>query len=181
MPFSIFYIGNLKGNAGTFSLMDNGSNESPSAIMPLGKCTSPEFVLIGDSNAQHLYSGMHELCISKAIHGIHLTTTVIPLEDYYYKLENYDGYEWTREKAESLYAWLDKHPEIHTVIISQLWERFFPNIAQNWNQESIETTFSDDAKRLMDFSSKLRQMNKHVVLVMPSPILLFLLEYSVAR
>ncbi len=160
----------LVANSGTMGLMHDRVEGKPQCIMPIGECTKPEFVLIGDSNTQHLYSGFHELSKNKLLQGVHLTTIIVPLEDRYVYFDD-PGYNWDKEKSNALYAWLSSHPEIHTVVISNLWSsRLFARKTTNWDCKQIEPSFADNAEMLRGFCSKLKQIGKHVVLVMPSPI-----------
>lgn len=159
----------LVANSGTTTLMyDAVEGRQIVDILPIGECQSPEFVLIGDSNTQHLFAGMNELCKNKSLQGVHLTTIVVPLENRVVHVDD-PGYNWDREKAEALYAWLSQHPEIHTVVISNMWSRLFKVNAINWEGKNIETNFSDNADLLKQFCIKLKNMGKQVVLVMPSP------------
>ncbi|MBR5214380.1 MAG: acyltransferase [Akkermansia sp.] len=158
----------LDPHCGIKLLMLNDSSGSVPHASALGGIGNPEFVFIGDSNAHHLYSGMHEVCLDKAISGIQLNTIVFSFEDRYVDL-NIKGYDWTSEKANAFYSWLELHPEIHTVVISQLWDKLFDGPRVNWNLQKIETTFGDNREMLEKFCLRIKQMGKNVVLVMPSP------------
>lgn len=159
----------LKPHCGIHLLMLNDISAGIPFISLLGKLGEPEFVFVGDSNAHHLYSGVHEVCLNKEIRGVQLNTIVFSFENRYIKLESIEGYDWTAEKADAFYNWLESHPEIHTVVISQLWDKLFAGTRINWNIQVIETTFEDNRKMLEKFCSRIKQMGKNVVLVMPSP------------
>lgn len=158
----------LKANRGTSDLIANKPNDRPMAIMPLGRPRNPEFVLIGDSNAQHLYAGMHEMCKEKSLQGIHLTTIIVPFTNRFVYF-NDPGYNWDKDKSLAIYTWLNQHPEIHTVVISQLWSRLLDDSYVDWQRIKQKSTFNENAEKLRCFCSYLKRMGKHVVLVMPSP------------
>lgn len=160
----------LYPNDGTLVLLYDKSQRPFPHIIPLGRASeSPEFVLIGDSNAQHLYSGMNELCHLNNISGVHLTSIVIPLIDRYIDVDI--SYKWNKEKCHALYDWLSAQPSIHTVVISQLWRNhLFAGKKKNWHGKNEYITFSENSRLLKEFCKKLHSIGKHVVLVMPSPL-----------
>lgn len=136
-------------------------------FMPFGKAGKTEFLLMGDSNAQHLYAGVNEVSDKLGIRGVHLTSTVIPLTDVYVHVNK--SYNWNQERYNALISWLKEHPEIHTVIISQLWSRLQSGNIMNWNNRQISLSFAEKTERLRNFLDEIKKLERQVVLVMPSP------------
>ena len=154
-------------NSGTQVLLNPGYKGEFYHFMPLGRLDEPEFLLTGDSNAQHFYAGVNEISNELDLSGIHLTSTVIPLLDVHIRVD--DSYTWNKERCNALISWLKSHPEVHTVIISQLWTRLQPGTVTDWNKQKIVLSFSDKAERLRFFLDEIKKMKRHIVLVMPSP------------
>lgn len=154
-------------NVGTLILLNPQSKEQMQHFMPLGKSGEPEFLLMGDSNAQHLYAGVNEFANELSISGVHLTSTIIPLYDVYVHVDN--TYVWNKDRYKALLFWLNEHPEIHTIIISQLWTRLQSGNVTDWNKQQVSLSFSEKVERLRVFLEEIKKMDRQVVLVMPSP------------
>ena len=67
----------LCGDSGTQTLL-RSEDVTPDIISLSGKKASPQFVLVGNSVAQQMYAGFHEVCKARNIPGVHLTTIVTP-------------------------------------------------------------------------------------------------------
>lgn len=168
--FEKFNQEEMCANIGTFSMLYDVTKPPYPVLMPLGASSDrPEFVLLGDSNAQHWYSGLNEFCHKQGISGLHSSTIVVPLMDRY--VQRHHSYRWDEAKAKALFNWLEHHSSIHTVLLSNLWTRLFPRQAKDWQGKNINPTFEENAASLREFCSQLRVQGKQVVLVMPSPIL----------
>lgn len=160
----------LLKEGGTMHYLRKKASDAP--ILPLGTPSDhPQFVLLGDSNAQHWYAGFNELCLKHHISGVHLDSIVLPMMDRYIQIGQ-KNYKWDKNKAAALFDWLDRQKSIDTVVISFLWHRLHAGPQTDWRGRCFEATFAENAKKLKDFCQKIKSQGKKVVLLMPSPILL---------
>lgn len=171
-PESVYvgYKGSLlKANGGTTYML--GAGGPMHSILSLGG-SSPQFVLVGNSVAQELYAGFHEICKKKSISGIHLTTIIYPMWNY--REWQTDSYCWTEEKADAFIEWLSRQPDIHTVVVSYLWK----NVGDsqqieyvNWNGQTVKK----GRKEVMlgaakEFCNRVKKVGKHVLILTPTPV-----------
>lgn len=157
---------------GTQGILYNGAKYPNSELMMVGSVANkPEFIMMGDSNSQHWYAGMNELCLKWGVSGIHLDSIVIPLMDRFEQV-GHSSYRWDEEKAKALFNWLEHQKSIRVVVISQLWLRLFKKKAKDWNGRVKEVTFEENVKRLKEFCQKIQSLGKRVVLMMPGPLFL---------
>ena len=156
--------------AGTYALMYGKIDENRERLLALGGVDEPpEYVFVGDSNAQHLFSGFDFLSTQYSIPGVHLTSIVIPKWDTY--VDNGWGYTWNESKALAFLEWLGHQTSVHTVIVSQLWTRIQQKTQKNWKTMEVKVTFEDNVAMLRKFCEEVKKTGKQVVLVMPSPLL----------
>lgn len=162
----------LQGDAGTQLLLGSPYTQIYSFLSLSGKQDKPQFVLVGNSNAQHFYAGFHEICKAQNIPGIHLTTIVFPMWDY--QVWRSTSYCWTKQKAHAFIDWLKQQPELHTVVISHLWkDQTRPVTAQklkNWDGKEITQTDKWKLHAVREFCTQLNKIGKHVVILTPSPV-----------
>ena len=153
---------------GTYTLMYNevGANVEP--LIALG-CAEvpPEYILVGDSNAQHFYAGFNFLSTQYSIPGVHLTSIVIPKWDTYFEFNR--GYDWNESKAMAFFEWLRHQTTVHTVVVSQWWIRLQRKTQKNWKTMEVEVSFEENLAMLRKFCEEIKRTGKQVVLVMPSP------------
>lgn len=161
----------LQGSGGTLGLMYDADIPPFPELYVIGPVSiRPEFVLIGDSNAQHWYSGMNELCHNVEVSGLHLSSTVVPFMNRYVEVGAIN-YKWDSQKFEALSKWMKHHESIHTVVISQLWRNhLFAGKKKDWQGKNIDTSFEENAEMLRDFCCNMKALGKQVVLVAPSPL-----------
>ena len=162
----------MPANSGTFSLLYGKEVKPSQEMLAVGEVSdNPEFVLLGDSNAQHLFPGLNEMCKSRHLSGIHLTTIMMPFMDRFRETPGVQGYKWDGEKSDALLTWLAHQQSIHTVVISELWSRHLPTGWHiNWKGLKINATFEENVLMMELFCDKIRAMGKQIVLVTPSPL-----------
>lgn len=138
-------------------------------LLPLGRTDAEScFVVIGDSNAQHLYAGLNELASDLQISGVQVPSIILPLWNRYIKL-NGDNYLYNKEKGEALMKWLAGHPELKTVFIGQLWDNRMRSASLDWEMNTVEASYQSNEQALREFCKKLQEMNRQVVLISPTP------------
>lgn len=161
----------LKPDSGTSDLLRSDCGNR-SMLSLSGKNKNPEFVLIGNSVAQQLYAGFHEICKEKNISGVHLTTVIYPIWDYHVWLS--DSYCWTEKKAEAFMDWLRHQPDLHTVVVSFLWkadENTKKNIHyKTWNGLSAIKTLKSTMPNVQQFCKQVKRTGKQVVFLTPTPV-----------
>ncbi len=162
----------MKGNRGTQDLLrDPHTRETASLLSLSGINTAPQFVLVGNSVAQQLYAGFHEICKERRIPGIHLTSIIFPLWNQHVWIN--DSYYWTEQKAKAFIAWLRCQPDIHTVVVSYLWksqEHSKPVKCRTWDGKTIYKNYEVDLSAAKEFCLQIKKAGKHVVIITPTPV-----------
>lgn len=160
----------MKADSGTLAIL-RSSGPTPPFLSLYGRSEAAQFVLVGNSVAQELYAGFHEVCKERKISGVHLTSIVFPLWDVHSELS--ESYNWTEEKAEAFIKWLRHQTELHTVVVSYLWKsKSFPAVSTylTWDGHRKHRTFQalfDAAKK---FCECVKAAGKQVVFVTPTPV-----------
>ena len=131
------------------------------------KKTKPFFVVMGDSHAGHYMSGLDRLGRQHSFSGVGLTTIVIPFWDRA-QLETTKDYFFTKEKAEAIWHWLKKHPEITHVIIGQTWVRA-SSLNLDWNLKKVPAKVESNLPMLREFCQQLKAIGKKVIVIGPEP------------
>ncbi|MDO5469999.1 MAG: acyltransferase family protein [Akkermansia sp.] len=159
----------LKGEGGTQALL-RAQKTLPPILSLSGIKEKPQFVLIGNSVAQQLYAGFHEIAKQKKISGIHLTTIIFPLWNVHCWLN--DSYCWTEEKANAFIDWLKQQPDIHTIVVSYLWKSEFSQLSKytTWGGQTMPRTPATMHEAAKDFCTKIKEIGKHVVFLTPTPV-----------
>lgn len=145
-----------------------GMNYESGSIFRLGAQGTPSFVIFGDSHAQGMAAGLHNLALSNGLTGMYLHTYVMPIWNY--RLLG-PAYQYVnKDKTETLLAWLDTHREIRTVVLSLWWADHFKafydwNLRFHPNGESAP--FVEEGLRV--FCSKLKELGKRVVILADNP------------
>lgn len=158
----------LVPSRGILACMGDTHTASPD-LMPIGDASKPAtFVVIGDSNAQHLWSGLNELAYSIGCSGVQLPSIIIPLWDRYIQV-NGDNYLYDREKAEALLHWLGSHPELKTVFIGQLWDSRLRWTRTDWDKKNFKPSYEANEAALREFCKRVQSLGKKLVLIAPTP------------
>lgn len=157
-------------HCGAEVLMWNYSKNPEPLIMMGDKDKNPSFILIGDSNAQHWYSGIDSLCKKAEISGVLLTSVILPLWDRSMKIP-VRGYYSNRDKVYSLLDWLKEQRELRTVIIGASWSILDAHCT-NWDGLIEQKSFARNVELLAEFCKELKSLDKQVILISPSPHML---------
>lgn len=97
-----------------------GSNFVDVFVHHMGDETKePTFLLLGDSHAMHLIPGMDVVGKEKGWSGIYITTYFVPFG----KTEETQQGGGSSAPLAPVVEWLDKHPSITHIVLSQYWER----------------------------------------------------------
>jgi len=141
-------------------------------FIPLGHMNQmPEFVVVGDSHAQQMYAGFNELCKTKNINGVFLSSVVLPYHDLYHY--GSPSYCWDSEKYYAFLNWLKEHPEIHTIVIGHHWESALaPRSVIAWDMKKYKRTRQQNIEHLKHFFADLKQIGKQVIVLTHAPVLL---------
>lgn len=134
-------------------------------LLPMGNSRAEaSFVLIGDSNAQHLYAGMDAVLKETPVSGLFLCARLYPFTG----CTNADG-TCDEAKVRDFLAWIEHQPKLRTVIIGQLWDKRLGEDFISWESgERIHSQAANEAA-LIRFCKELQQRGKQVVLVAPVP------------
>lgn len=88
-------------------------------LLCVGHEGNENFLLIGDSYASMLYSGLHEMCKEQGLHGLYLQTYMIPFCGWK-RVDDRSNLKCS-PRCEALVAWLKRQPRLKKVIIAQSW------------------------------------------------------------
>lgn len=163
---------NILPSRGIIACMVNKYLPCPD-LLPVGRTdTVASFVVIGDSNAQHLFAGLNEIALELGVSGVQVPSIILPFWDRYIKL-NGDNYLYDRAKGEALMQWLAEHPELKTVFIGQLWDQRMRTASLDWDMNKVEASCESNEPALREFCRKLRDMGRQVVLISPTPYMTY--------
>lgn len=120
---------------------------------------TPNVLLIGDSHASHLYAGMNEIFLQEGYSGLLMSTIVLPFKGWRVDWNDGGSYFYNPQKEEALPRWLEAHPQIRHVIITQRW-------IYRWDHEPNHEKYAND---LRHFLQTLKKLNKHAIIIGPTP------------
>lgn len=167
---------------GVFSILGLYSKYGPTDSMwHIGDPhATPSFVVIGDSNAEHLFAGLDTVCRKEHCAGIHINSIMFPF--WGRESGNTSSYFCGEEKLKSFLSWLEAHPELRTVVIGQFWPCRFDGSwhFKDW-QGNDATGAEKTAVALKDFCYHLHELHRDVLLVGPMPRLSYKKTFSERR
>lgn len=150
---------------GLLAILRNQRDGDYRLLMPIGnQKTEPDFLLIGDSNAQHLYAGMDKVLREGPRSGIFLCSRLYPLWGKTDADQTCD-----EAKIRDFLAYLEQQPKLKTIIISQLWAKRLNDELIDWNTKEHTRQFSENTRAFLDFCEEIRKRGKKIVLVAPIP------------
>lgn len=133
---------------------------------------TPSYVVIGDSDAEHLFAGLDTICKEEHCAGIQLNSIIFPFwgresgTEYIYRCGD--------KKLKCFLSWLKTHPEIQTVVIGQLWNYRFNGI---WRFKDLQgndvSGLEPTTEALRNFCLQIKASGRNVLLVAPMPKLKF--------
>lgn len=145
-----------------------GMNYPAGSIFRLGAEGTPSFVIFGDSHAQAMAVGLHDMALHNGISGMYLHTYVMPMWNHRLLGPAYQYVD--KDKTEALVAWLGAHKEIRTVVLTLWWADHFKAF-YDW-QLQLHPTGESEAlveEGLRIFIGKLREQGKRVVVLADNP------------
>lgn len=145
-----------------------GMNYESGSIFRLGAQGTPSFVIFGDSHAQAMAMGLHNIASQNGLTGMYLHTYVMPMWNYRLLGPAYQYVD--KDKTEALVAWLGAHKEIQTVVLTLWWADHFKAF-YDWNlhfhPNGVSAPFVEEGLRT--FCTKLRKQGKRVVILADNP------------
>lgn len=129
---------------------------------------SPSFVLIGDSHSMMSYPGIDVVCKEENISGVLMNTLLLPFWNEEYGSPK-DSYAINQHKTQDFMKWLEKHDELHSVVVIFSWY---------WATNMLNCTSSDIAdpiaiqKNMASMEawlSELKKRNKEAIVFLPYP------------
>lgn len=129
------------------------------------------FVVIGDSHAIDLANGLHQLGQQHGWRGLFLNSYVTPYWNALLRREPSIaiGNFYDEDKAVHLLAWLEKHPELHTVFIAQYWSSRLVE-HYTWDGTLVKGDMVQArAAELAEFCRRLKAIGKNVVIATDNP------------
>ena len=128
---------------------------------------APNFVLIGDSHANHLFPALDKFAKEEGYSGVYVSRYVTPFTGLDFCTRHF---EFNPHDYHTLMSWLQSHPELETVIIGQRWHiRFNATLDTQgtWHPQSEQPSLSGTA--LAQFCKELKHMGKRVIVIGPLP------------
>lgn len=143
-------------------------NYESGSIFRLGAPGTPSFVIMGDSHAQAMAGGLHELGVQHGLTGMYLHTYVMPIWNYRLIGPAYQYVD--RDKTEQLVAWLAAHRELDTVVLTLWWADHFKAF-YDWELKSHPTGESEALVKegIRTFCAKLKESGKRVIILADNP------------
>lgn len=138
-------------------------------ILSVGNAAlTPNFVILGDSFACNLYTGMDVVGKEENWSGLYINFYLTPFWGRYH--DQFPPYYFTKEKCQALLGFLEQNPHLHYVILQQSWTQRFEE-ATTWDGKVIphRQVRAYSERCFLDFCEKLRNMGKEVIVTMPLP------------
>lgn len=141
-----------------------------SPLIHLGRKSTPTVLLIGDSHAQSSYAGLDVLFKNNNISGLYLSSIICPFTNYSIPRKGNASYYYDQKKFNALFDYLCSHNEIKNIIISQHYLQRLNSPVLNWEDTRIPSYDPNLLyKNLKDFITRLKMINKNVILIAPYP------------
>lgn len=140
------------------------------------KTAAPSFVLIGDSHARAFSGGLNQLGKDEHLSGYYLPAYITPFEN---RMAARVAFRFSKEEAQAMFDWLEKHPELHTVVIVQRWsirlkdkldDESLP-LHYDFTDVDTEELFEQTAEALEAFCRSLQRLHKNLILVTEAPLI----------
>ncbi len=138
---------------------------------------APSFFLMGDSHALHYYDALSAICTENGLRGIFMTAKMVPF--WYMKVEpnSQDLVYWNEAFANKLLEYLERHPEITHVVISEYWGYRFESSGNfptsDWRSGKTVTSRTEcralAVRGLEEMCERLRAIGKVPVLIGETP------------
>lgn len=162
---------------GYLLLTDSGKEKETiqNPLLQIGNSQrEPSFLLIGDSHAHALYSGLDECLRDTDVSGVFCSAVLTPFFNRYVYLS--EEYQCTREKMDAFLRWIQNHPELRTIIIAQRWSLRFNYEHRNfltWDKKPLPDgeVRQINMECLSDCCQTMTNMGKQVVLLTETPII----------
>ena len=136
---------------------------------PLKRIGNPaipaNFIIIGDSHMYQTAIALDVACKEIGRSGLLLDSIVSPFWNRKVSSPGTSFYKFDRERANALFTWLSKHPELDIIVIAQKWIRF-DWIVSDWDNKPIK----ENTSALIEFCKRVKALNKRVILVEPTPV-----------
>lgn len=159
---------------GVISILGDYNEKYPkSALLHIGDpSATPSYVIIGDSNAEHLFAGFDTISKEEHCAGLHINSIILPFWERESGIDN--SYYCGDRKMKCFLSWLETHPEIRTVVIGQLWNGRFNG---SWHFKDLQGNDASGEKAttvaLRNFCLQIKARGRNVLLVAPMPRLKF--------
>lgn len=129
----------------------------------------PNFLLAGDSHAVRLGRAFNTVAKRNGWRGVHLNTYVAPIEDYYYG--GIYCNRWDKEQAGMFLDYLQKNPQISTVIFANYWKNRVQDEYTDWQGNTVDSREQSEFlyNHMRAFLMRLRACGKRVVLLTDNP------------
>lgn len=144
-------------------------------ILHIGDTEShPSFVLMGDSHAAAFRSGLHMLGKNEKLSGYYVPAYVTPFDN---RMAARVAFQFQKGEADAIIQWLERHPELRTVIIIQRWSI---RLKDTLDDESLPLhydfspvpeaqLFDQTAHALESFCTRIHNLHKNLILVTEVP------------
>lgn len=163
----------LNVQTGLYTIMEASKPKEEIAMLRIGdQHQKPSFVLVGDSHAQAFYAGFDTVCSNagETRSGVFLSTIISPFWNIEIPpLSLGSAYYCNRAKMEAFLHWLEKHPELKTVVVSQYWRERMISNKYDWDKKHADCSVAGHTEALREFCKRVKLIGKNVVLMAPPP------------
>lgn len=136
---------------------------------------TPSFVVMGDSHAGAFKCGLHDVMLSHQRCGYYVPAYVTPFDN---RMTSRKQFRFSGNAADACLKWLERHPEIRSVILIQRWSIRLKNHLDDeglpmYYDESLvvedSNLYDETVIALERFCLKLQEAGKNVVVMTEVP------------
>ena len=150
----------------------DSENRTPHSLSVLGQDANPQYVLWGDSHAMALSPAFHVFSIETGINGLYINRKHI-LMCWANSRIYPDNDRWIEEVLQ----WLEKHPELRTVVLHNRWAVRSQGYANEMENQLMGMQADEQIRRaaeafergITELCKRLQAMGKNVVILTSVP------------
>lgn len=164
---------------GGFLRNSYSDDHNDALLMRIGnEAKAPNFILMGDSHANAYFPALDTLGREEGFSGIYLRSYLIPFMGIEYTFSGVNAFmNMNDEIIERQLAWLNRHPELRTIILCQYWglrtDNNYPGSSAK-DSNGTELTGAPIPVSVLEpalraYCRRVKEIGKELVIVAPGP------------